>query len=150
MDSSDRIERKLLIRAPRTRVWRALTDAREFGTWFRVDLRGDFVVGQRITGAMTYPGHEGASFVATVERMEPERLFSFRWPMGSEDEKVPEAEEITTLVEFRLEDAPEGTMLTVVETGFDGLPAARRADAFRSNSEGWSIQIENVRRHAEA
>ena len=149
MESADRIERTILIRAARPRVWQALTDAREFGTWFRVELEGDFAVGRRITGKMTYPGHEGAPFVATVERMEPERLFSFRWPMGSDDPHEGDAESLTTLVEFRLEDAPEGTTLTIVESGFDSLPAARRLDAFRGNSEGWTIQGENVRRHAE-
>jgi len=150
MEVSDRIERKVLIRAPRSRVWKALTDAREFGTWFRVDLDGDFSLGRRITGKMTYPGHEGAPFVATVDRMDPERLFSFRWPMGSDDPNDHGADDTTTLVEFRLEDAPEGTMLTVIESGFARLPAGRRVEAFRGNSEGWSIQVENIRRHVEA
>jgi uncharacterized protein YndB with AHSA1/START domain len=96
---------------------------------------------------MTYPGHEGTPFVAQVERIEPERLFSFRWPAGSEPESLDDQ---TTLVEFRLEDAPEGTSLTVVESGFDGLPHPRRLQAFRDNSEGWTIQTENIRRHAES
>jgi uncharacterized protein YndB with AHSA1/START domain len=149
MESSDRIERKILIRAPRSRVWRALTSAAEFGTWFRVRLEGDFIVGKRITGKMTYPGYEGAPFAASVERMEPERLFSFRWPVGADDSNGADADKLTTLVEFRLEDAPEGTVLTVVEAGFDHLPAARRVEPFRSHSEGWTIQLENVRRHVE-
>jgi uncharacterized protein YndB with AHSA1/START domain len=149
MESTDRIQRKVLIRAPRSRVWRALTNAAEFGTWFRVQLEGDFAVGKRITGKMTYPGHEGSPFVATVERIEPERLFSFRWPMGSDDPHHANADEFTTLVEFRLEDAPQGTLLTVEESGFDRLPAARRVEAFRANSEGWTIQVENLRRHVE-
>lgn len=149
METSDRIERKVLIRAPGSRVWRALTTAAEFGTWFRVALEGEFAVGKRIHGKMTYPGHEGTPFVATIERMEPERLFSFRWPTGSSDPGAQDADKHTTLVEFRLEETPEGTLLTVVESGFDALPAARRVDAFRDNSEGWTIQVENIRRHVE-
>src|SRR5690606_3661777 len=144
----DRIERSILIRAPRSRVWRALTSAKEFGAWFRVELQGDFTAGERISGKVTYPGHEGTPFVAQVERMEPERLFSFRWPMGSDPEAL-ELRNHTTLVEFELEDAPQGTVLTVVESGFEGLPAPRRLEAYRENSEGWAIQMENVRRHAE-
>jgi uncharacterized protein YndB with AHSA1/START domain len=147
MEDTDRIERRVVIRASRSRVWKALTDAREFGTWFRVELEGDFVVGRRIEGKMTYPGHEGAPFAATVVRMDRERCFAFRWP--ADIESVQESDQSDTLVEFLLEDAPEGTLLTVVESGFDRLPAARRLEAFRGNSEGWTIQVENVRRHVE-
>jgi uncharacterized protein YndB with AHSA1/START domain len=149
MESSNQIERSTLIQAPRSRVWRALTDAAEFGAWFRVELEGTFAVGRRLTGKMAYPGHEGAPFVAVVERMEPERLFSFRWPTGADDPHAAGADSPTTLVEFRLEDAPGGTLLTVVESGFDQLPAARRVDAFRGNSEGWGVQVDNIRRHVE-
>jgi uncharacterized protein YndB with AHSA1/START domain len=149
MENTDRIERSVVIKAPRTRVWKALTDASEFGTWFRVALDGEFAVGKRSSGKMTYPGHEGAPFFATVERMEPEHLFSFRWPMGSDSPTEADADSGTTLVEFRLEDAPEGTKLTVTEGGFDRLPAKRRIEAYRGNSEGWTIQMENIRHHVE-
>lgn len=145
--SADRIEKKLLLRAPRARVWRALTDAAEFGTWFRVKLEGTFEVGRAIRGHITYPGYEHLTMEATVERMDAERVFSFRWHPYAADPKVDYTAEPTTLVEFRLEDAPEGTMLTVVESGFDQIPAGRRAEAFRMNDQGWSTQLENVRVH---
>lgn len=147
MSSTDRIEKQLVLRAPRARVWRALTDATEFGTWFRARLEGPFAIGRSVTGRITYPGYEHLVFEATVERMEPERLFSFRWHPHAVGPAADYAQEPTTLVEFRLEDAPGGTRLTVVESGFDRLPAARRAEAFRANEGGWAMQLENVSRH---
>ena len=147
MTSTDRIEKKTLLRAPRPRVWRALTDAGEFGTWFRVALDSDFVAGKQVTGRITYPGYEHLKFEVTVERMDAERLFSFRWHPYAVDPKADYSKEPTTLVEFRLEDAPDGTLLTVVESGFDALPAGRRDEAFRMNEGGWAAQMENVQRH---
>jgi len=144
---SDRIEKKILLRAPRERVWRALTDAAEFGTWFRAKLEGPFEAGKRVRGRVTYPGYEHVTFDVKVERIEPERLFSLRWHPAAVDPAVDYSKEPTTLVEFRLEEAPEGTWLSVVESGFDRIPARRRDEAFRMNSEGWGIQMENVRRH---
>jgi uncharacterized protein YndB with AHSA1/START domain len=145
--STDRIEKQILLRAPRSRVWRALTDAREFGTWFRVKLQDDFAVGKSVAGSVLYPGYEHLRFEATVEKMEPERLFSFRWHPAAVDPKVDYSKEPTTLVEFRLEEVPEGTRLTVVESGFDGIPAGRRDEAFRMNEGGWAEQVENIRKH---
>ena len=145
--SSDRIEKQILLRTSKSRVWRALTNAKEFGTWFRVKLDGDFAVGKRVAGQITYPGYEHLNMEVTVERMDDERLFSFRWHPYAVDPTVDYSTEPTTLVEFRLEEAPGGTRLTVVESGFDRLPAGRRDEAFRMNSEGWAIQMENVQRH---
>src|SRR5262245_15913624 len=145
--SSDRIEKKTLIQAPKSRVWRALTDAKEFGTWFRVDLDGPFVVGKRLTGKVTYPGYEHITFEVTVEKMETERYFSFRWHPAAVDPKVDYAKEPTTLVEFRLREEKGATELSVVESGFDRIPIGRRDEAFRMNTEGWGIQMENITRH---
>ncbi len=147
--TSDRIEKKILLRAPRPRVWRALTDAREFGTWFRVDLEGPFEVGKTVKGRITYEGYEHLTMEAAVERMDAERLFSFRWHPYAVEPGVDYSSEPTTLVEFWLEEVSGGTMLTVVESGFDRVPAARRNEAFRMNSEGWTIQLQNVQRHVE-
>jgi uncharacterized protein YndB with AHSA1/START domain len=144
---TDRIEKEILLRAPRSRVWRALTDAKEFGSWFGVALDGPFVAGGRTTGRITHPGFEHVRFEVSVERIEAERLFSYRWHPFAIDPAVDYSKEPTTLVEFRLEDAPEGTRLMVVESGFDRIPAGRRDEAFRMNSGGWAQQLENVRRH---
>jgi uncharacterized protein YndB with AHSA1/START domain len=145
--STDRIEKRVLLRAPRSRVWRALTRAEEFGSWFRVRLDGPFAAGQRITGRVTYPGYEHVAFEVLVERMDPERLFSFRWHPHAVEPEVDYSKEPTTLVEFRLEEADGGTALTVVESGFDAIPVERRDQAFRMNSDGWRIQMENIARH---
>jgi uncharacterized protein YndB with AHSA1/START domain len=149
MTSTDRIEKQVLLRAPRSRVWRALTDAEQFGTWFRAKLETGFAVGQRAVGKITYPGYEHLSFEAVVERMEAEHLFAFRWHPYAIDPKVDYSNEPMTLVEFRLEEVEGGTLLTVVESGFDRLPAARRDEAFRMNNQGWMGQTENIRRHVE-
>jgi uncharacterized protein YndB with AHSA1/START domain len=146
MSETDRIEKTVVLRAPRSRVWRALTDVREFGTWFRAVLEGELAVGQRVTGHSTYPGHESARFEIAVERIEPESYFSFRWPHelepGADLASCPK-----TLVEFRLEEVAEGTRLTVIESGFDAIPLGRRAEALRGNEEGWTIQLQNIERH---
>src|SRR5512139_3094913 len=142
--SSDRIEKEILLRAPRARVWRALTNAEEFGTWFRVKLDGGFAVGQRLTGRITYPGYEHLTFELTVERMEPEEEFAYRWHPYPADPKVDYSQEPMTLVEFRLEQVTGGTRLTVVESGFDRIPAGRRAEAFRMNNDGWAEQLGNI------
>jgi uncharacterized protein YndB with AHSA1/START domain len=147
MTSSDRIEKQILLQVPRSRVWRALTKAEEFGAWFRVKLEGEFAVGKKIQGKITYPGYEHLTMDVTVERMDEEKLFSLRWHPYAIDPKVDYSKEPTTLVEFRLEEVADGTMLTVVESGFDQIPAERRAEAFRMNSQGWAAQVENIRRH---
>ena len=145
--STDRIEKKILLRAPKSRVWRALTNSDEFGSWFRVNLESGFAVGRTVKGKVTYPGYEHVTFSVEVERMDAERLFSFRWHPYAVDPKVDYSAEPATLVEFRLEEAAGGTMLTVVESGFDQVPAGRRDEAFRMNSQGWAIQMENIQRH---
>src|SRR5262245_5411189 len=113
--TTDRIQKQVLLRAPRERVWRALTDAKEFGSWFGVDLTGAFAPGARNSGRITIKGYEHVTMNVTVERMEPQRLFSWRWHPGS---TPPTPGEPTTLVVFELADAPEGTLLTVTESGF--------------------------------
>ena len=144
---ADHIERTILLRAPRSRVWRAVANADEFGEWFRVKLEGPFVVGKQLRGRITYPGYEHVTMEITIEHIEPEQLFSFRWHPYAIDPKTDYSSEPTTLVEFRLDEVAEGTLLTVVESGFDRIPVARRTEAFRMNSEGWQAQLENVRRH---
>ncbi len=148
--STDRIEKAVVLRATPARVWRAVSDAKEFGTWFRVALQGAFVEGQVTRGHITYPGYEHLQMEVLVERMVPERLLSFRWHPFAIDPAVDYSKEPTTLVEFRLEPVPEGTRLTVTESGFDRLPPGRRDEAFRSNDGGWEEQMGNVERHVTA
>ncbi len=143
----DRIEKRIELKAPVSRVWRALTDYREFGTWFRVALEGPFVPGQQVSGRITWPGAEHLTMTVTVQRMEPERLFSYTWHPYAIDPAVDYSSEPTTLVEFTLEAIPGGTLLTVVELGFAALPAHRRDEAFRMNDRGWSIQVQNISQH---
>jgi uncharacterized protein YndB with AHSA1/START domain len=143
----DRIEKRIELKAPVSRVWRALTDHREFGTWFRVALEGPFVPGQQVRGRITWPGAEHLTMSVTVQRMEPERLFSFSWHPYAIDPAVDYSSEPVTLVEFTLEAIPGGTLLTVVESGFAALPAHRRDEAFRMNDSGWSIQVQNISQH---
>lgn len=150
MTSTDRIEKSIVLRAPRTRVWRAISDAREFGQWFRVAIDGEFAPGTTVRGRITYPGYEHLTMEMQIERMEPERLFSYRWHPHAVKPDVDYASEPTTLVELRLEDAGDGTRLTVVESGFDRIPAARRDEAFRMNAGGWAEQMTNVERHVAA
>lgn len=145
--STDRIEKRILIEAPRSRVWRALTDAAEFGTWFGVDLAGTFAAGERLTGHITTPGYQHVVMDITVERMEPERLVSWRWHPHAIEAGRDYSAEPTTQVMFELEDADGGIQLTVVESGFDALPESRRAAAFRGNEGGWASQVEKVKRH---
>src|SRR5260221_7721188 len=148
--TTDRIEKKILLRAPRSRVWRALTRAEEFGAWFGVKLDNAFAPGAVVRGEITSPGYEHLTMELTVERMDPEQLFSCRWHPYAIDPKVDYSGEPTTLVEFRLEEVPDGTVLTVVESGFDQVPAARRAEAFRMNDQGWAAQMTNIERHVAA
>jgi uncharacterized protein YndB with AHSA1/START domain len=144
---TDRIEKTVVLKAPRARVWRAIADAKQFGEWFRVRLDGEFAAGATVRGSITYPGYEHITMEVVVERMEPERFFSYRWHPHAIDPKVDYSPEPMTLVEFTLEDAPGGTRLTIVESGFDRIPLARRALAFRMNSDGWSEQLQNIERH---
>jgi uncharacterized protein YndB with AHSA1/START domain len=144
---TDRIEKSIELKAPVSRVWRALTDHTEFGTWFRVRLDGPFVPGQLSTGQITHPGFEHVKWAAVVQKMEPERLFSFTWHPYAIDPKQDYSKEPPTLVEFTLEKTRNGTLLRVVESGFDKLPASRRDEAFRMNEGGWSAQVQNIAAH---
>jgi uncharacterized protein YndB with AHSA1/START domain len=135
------------LNAPVSRVWRALTDYREFGSWFRVRLDGPFVPGQVTRGQITYPGYEHIRFAAVVQKIEPERLFSFTWHPYAVDPDEDYSAEAPTLVEFTLEKSARGTLLRVVESGFDKLPSKRRLEAFRMNEAGWDEQLGNISRH---
>lgn len=146
---SDRIEKRIQLKAPVSRVWRALTDYREFGAWFCVKLDGPFVPGKEAVGQITYPGYEHVTWRAVVQRIEPEQLFSFTWHPYAIEPGVDYSAEPQTLIEFRLEPSGDGTVLTLTESGFDSIPAGRRAEAFRMNDNGWTQQMENIRRHVE-
>lgn len=141
---SDRIEKRIELRAPVSRVWRALTDHREFGEWFRVKLDGPFAPGQPSTGHIAYPGYEHLKWEAVVQKMEPERLFSFTWHPYAVDPNKDYSGETPTLVEFTLQKTADGTLLVVTESGFEKIPAERRADAFRMNDGGWAEQMKNI------
>jgi uncharacterized protein YndB with AHSA1/START domain len=148
MADEDRIEKQIQLRAPRSRVWRALTNAEEFGRWFGVKMEGAFAPGATVRGKITHPGFEhGPPMEIVIERIEPEELFSYRWHPYGIDPKVDYSKEPTTLVEFRLRDEAGGTLLTVVESGFAQIPAHRRAEAFRMNTGGWEAQMKNIERH---
>lgn len=142
--STDRIEKRIEVKAPLSRVWRAITDHKEFGEWFRVKLESPFVPGKSTKGNITYPGYEHLVMDVAVQKMEPERLFSFQWHPYAIDPKVDYSKEPPTLVEFKLEKAGNYTVLTVTESGFDRIPAARRAEAFRMNDGGWTEQMKNI------
>jgi uncharacterized protein YndB with AHSA1/START domain len=146
--STDRIERSILLKAPRSRVWRALSNAEEFGDWFGVALKEkSFAAGQRVQAQITHPGYEHLVWDVLIERMEPERLLSWRWHPAAVDPSVDYSKEPTTLVVFELKEVEGGTLLSVVESGFDNVPPSRRLDAFRMNSQGWDIQMENIKKH---
>jgi uncharacterized protein YndB with AHSA1/START domain len=145
--SNDRIEKQIELKAPVSRVWRALTDYREFGEWFRVKLEGPFVAGKATGGYITLPGYEHLRMEVVVEKIEPERFFSYTWHPYSIDPKVDYSQETPTLVEFTLEKSAKGTLLKVTESGFDKIPSARRAEAFRMNENGWTQQVKNIESH---
>lgn len=142
--STDRIEKKLRLRAPQSRVWQAISDSGAFGSWFGVELEGPFVPGAVVRGTFVDPKYAHLPMELTVEQVVPERLFSFRWQPGADG---PAPTDPTTLVEFVLAAVPDGTELTIVESGFDALPPSKRDEAWRSNDQGWGIQIANVERY---
>jgi uncharacterized protein YndB with AHSA1/START domain len=143
-----RIEKRIELKAPIARVWRALTDHHEFGQWFGVKLTSAFVPGQSSRGHITYPGYEHVIMEVVVQKVEPERLFSFTWHPYAIDPKVDYSKEVPTLVEFRLEKTADGgTLLFVTESGFENLPAHRRPDVLRMNDSGWAEQMQNIERH---
>ncbi|SRR6266568_8743050 len=141
------IEKRIELRAPVSRVWRALTDYREFGEWFRVKLEGPFVPGQEARGQILHPGYERITWRAIIQKMEPERLFSFTWHPYAVDPKADYSKETPTLVEFRLEEIAGGTLLLLTESGFDKIPADRRSEALRRNDGGWTQQMKNIETH---
>lgn len=141
---NNRIEKKVEIKAPLPRVWRALTDHSQFGEWFRVKLDAPFVPGEASTGYITWPGYEHLKWEAVVQDMEPETYFSFTWHPYAIDPATDYSEETPTLVEFRLEKTTTGTLLTVTESGFEDIPEHRRAEAFLRNDGGWEQQMKNI------
>jgi uncharacterized protein YndB with AHSA1/START domain len=145
--SSDRIEKLIVLRAPIDRVWRALASAREFGSWFGVALEGEFSAGARVRGRVTKPGYEHLTWDVVIERFEPPRVLAWRWHPNAIEPTTDYSAEPTTLVVFELEPIDGGTLLRLVESGFDGLPLERRGDAFRGNEQGWTIQLEAIQRH---
>jgi uncharacterized protein YndB with AHSA1/START domain len=153
--NTDCIEKKILLQAPRPRVWRALADSTEFGTWFGLRFEGPFVAGSAVRGVLVptqvdaevgnaQKAYEGLAFEIQIEKVEPERLLSFRWHPAAVDPKVDYSGEPTTLVEFSLEETADGVLLTVVESGFDRIPLERRAKAFASSDQGWSMMVKVI------
>ncbi|MBK9924667.1 MAG: SRPBCC family protein [Anaerolineales bacterium] len=138
----NRIERHIDLKASPSRVWKALTDYREFGQWFGCEFEGPFVVGKTVRGKLNHVSYE--PWEIDVKQMEPERLFSFTWHPYPVDLTVDYSKETPTLVEFTLEPTSNGTRLTVTESGFKNIPANRRLEAFRKNNEGWVVQLENI------
>ena len=142
--ANDRIEKQIELKAPVSRVWRALTDYQEFGEWFRVKLDGPFVPGQLSTGHMTYPGFEHVQWNSVIKEMVAERYFSYTWHPAAIEPDIDYSAETPTLVEFTLEATETGTLLRVVESGFENIPADRRLEAFRMDEGGWESQMENI------
>ena len=142
----DRIEKQVTLDAPRSRVWRALTDVAQFNAWFGVKLSAPFVPGAEVSGQITIRDYDHVTMTIWIETMEPERFFSFRWHPYAIEPGIDYADEPTTLVSFTLEDSGKGTRLTIVESGFDAIPESRRAKAFAMNSSGWAGQAENIRK----
>jgi uncharacterized protein YndB with AHSA1/START domain len=146
--SMDRVERQVLIKAPKSRVWRALSNAEEFGSWFGVNFNGqEFVAGKPVQGRITYPGYEHLLMEVVIEHVVPERLLSWRWHPAAIDPSVDYSTEPTTLVVFELAETAEGTLVTVVESGFDNIPPGRRATVIRMNTSGWEEQMKNIEKH---
>jgi uncharacterized protein YndB with AHSA1/START domain len=140
----DSIERQIFLKAPRSRVWRALTDATQFGEWFGIKAEAPFAVGRRVRAVVTHPEYKGITFDMAIEEMVPEQRFSWRWHPNAIDRTRDYTAEPTTLVLFQLEEAPGGTLLKLVESGFEGVPIERRAEAYRGNEQGWDHQIKAI------
>ena len=140
----DFIEKQIQLAAPVGRVWQALTDSRQFGEWFRVTLDGPFVEGKPVSGQLTFPGYEHLRMELEIKTIKPQTYFSYTWHPYAVDPKVDYSKETPTLVEFRLQAAEGGTLLTVKESGFDKIPSARRAEAFRMNTGGWAQQMKSI------
>ena len=144
---NDHIEKRIELKAPVARVWKALTNHEEFGAWFRVKLEGPFVPGKTSRGRITYPGYEHVIWQAVVKEMTPEKVFSFTWHPYAIDPNVDYSQETPTLVEFRLQPTTHGTLLVVTESGFDKIPAHRQIEALRMNEGGWAEQMRNIEKY---
>lgn len=144
---NDRIEKRMELKSPVARVWRALSDSRQFGAWFGVDLKSPFVAGQPAQGQMTIKGYEHVTWRVVIQKMEPGKLLSFTWHPHAVDPKADYSNETPTLVEFHLHSSGTGTLLVVTETGFGKIPAGRRDEALRMNDRGWGIQMTNIERY---
>src|SRR6476469_911050 len=149
MTSTDRIEKKVVVRAPIGKVWQAIADSKQFGEWFGVKLAEPFVANKKVECKRTNPKYEHIQFEMEVERIEPQNFFSYRWHPYAIDPKTDYSTEPTTLVEFRLQEVKDGTELTITETGFDRIPASRRAEAFRMNENGWAGQAKQIAAYVE-
>jgi uncharacterized protein YndB with AHSA1/START domain len=147
---TDRIEKQTVVRAPLAKVWSSLSDPAEFGAWFGLKVEGSFTPGAKVKGTLTNPTYAHLTFEIVIAEVLPRKLFSYRWHPYAIDPKSDYSKEPMTRIEFRLEEVKEGTRVTLVESGFDQIPAARRAEAFRMNDGGWTQQIENLARHAAA
>lgn len=150
MSDTDRIEKRVVLRAPKARVWRAISDAVEFGAWFGVALEGPFVAGAITRGRITHPGYDHLTCEIHAARIDAGRHLAFRWHPYAIDPAVDYSAEPMTLVEFTLDDSGGSTVLTIVESGFDRIPLARRAEAFRMNEGGWTAQVANLEGHVAA
>jgi uncharacterized protein YndB with AHSA1/START domain len=150
VENANTIEKTVEIKAPVERVWRALTDHREFGQWFRVDIEAPFEPGKPARGKITYPGFEHVVWNVMIKEMKEPDLFSFTWHPYAIDPKIDYDKEKPTLVEFRLRPTANGTHLTVTESGFDKIPANRMPEAFRMNDGGWAEQVKNIKAHVES
>lgn len=147
--TNDRIEKSIDLKASPSRVWKALTDSKEFGTWFGCRFDGPFVPGKKTLGALSFPGFEHYQWALNIQSIQPETLFSFTWNPYPADPTIDYTKESPTLIEFRLEPRGTGTHLTVTESGFTKIPEGRRLEAFRMNTEGWVEQLENLARHVD-
>jgi uncharacterized protein YndB with AHSA1/START domain len=149
--STDRIEKEMVIKAPLSKVWGAVSNAEKFGNWFGCDLTGKtFEAGARVQGQFTIPGYEHKTFDVIIDRVDPQTYLSYRWhPCGSK-QNIDRSAETRTLVEFKLSEVDGNTLLRVVESGFASLPAGRQDEAFCGNSKGWEFQLQNIARYAEA
>lgn len=148
--TSDSIEREVFLKAPRSKVWNALTDSQQFGKWFGVIIEQPFTPGARVTAKVTHPDYKDVLFDMLIQDLVPERRFSWRWHPNAVDRTRDYSSEPMTLVVFSLEDAPGGTRLTVTESGFDGVPADRRLDAYRGNRQGWDYQMGAIETYVSA
>lgn len=156
--NTDRIEKKILLHAPLERVWRAISDAKQFGSWFGVAFDGPFVEGMRLTGkivptsvdaaiAKLQEPHAGKAFEFTVERIEPMRRCSFRWHPFAVEAGIDYSKEPATLIVFELQESAGGVLLTISESGFDSIPASRRDKAYRANEGGWEMQTQLIAKY---